>query len=1568
MDYNKFLDIIWSQKPSGEDGFEGLIRKLLEQLTGQKFFLSLSGSQGGRDTASEGTAGSYIAAECKRYRPSTKLPIDDLLAKLCRAATSPCPPDIWIVVTTKRLGEQDHRILQDRSNKFGISYFSIDSEGDEISRLAALCSIAPELVCDHLRKNGSNFKDNDAEDMLNYLTVLNNNDVITSVQQQLKTMLLNDAVGYDIWALKQNKWLTACLNSKKSSLAVFAQDIAVRSTESKIVTRQKAKQALDKWWTSWQTDFKPLIILGEEGDGKSWAVADWLAEKIGQPSFPPVLFISSNLVSTLEPIDLVTDVIRKQIGEVIENYWNIRIPRWLKSYLDANPLFLIVFDGLNEYPKFNWKLLLSKLEVEPFAGRVAVLMTGRTLFWEKRINFQEDRLNKWILPPYSQDELENALCKRELSIKDFDTKLLPLLTKPRYLDLTVKLKDSLLKHGDITVERLIYEDWRDRMSRKLGKQSPLTDDEFQDIIKNLSDQWQRNGHLDRKSIHNELNYFGDGRALLDELSEARILEQDGRTWKINSNYLTLGLGLILADEVMKVSEKNAIEIDEIVATWLEPRSDMDLKVAICGMALYHALHYESYPASGALALFRAWIRGLNIQIEDWKRIHAYLPLRPDVYIKMAEYLWSEANDNSGAQNAFMAGFLRFGESDQVKKALVPAFERWMGFIHPFGHHGRYEPNDDKRQKSRDEIIRNLGSSAESGTIEKYGFQMELVKDSGLFRLAAVALAVISHQKRGPFVNAMATYALSSAVMGYPNFQTEFYWVMRTADVSIERPILEMARNLLKNTEPLAQSAAWWLLTALFTPSALDIRNDIPEKFYFKNALFKLYEEDPCANIFTWNSKIYMNCLDKTELHPTTLASRLKDVAINPILSVPEAIKNQFFRAFEGIDLNLVRCSISKEPIDFQLNECEAALCAYQPRRLACIWRLLAMVISKRVPEKLLYLSWQIYEHLLIMQEQEKIAIENAWRSSLTFDDEESRNAEMILFPCVLWGKTLKEQFDLFDERGDREGLFIGYEPHINLVMEEDFPSLETYLNNKIQGERIVCFSFLSALANSLPKINKNIRSLLLKIFNSGESHIRSMCLYIFLNTKDDVAAGHLITAEWKAQKTEDEYEKCWGSILMAESDTGLEFFDLADRISISCLGKAVKHRGCKMDEVTAYGKILDEVWSSIAGSPAEQTSDAEFTIVKTNYIEPNKELYTWWLAQDDQSNNTFRSWDSVWGGAIGAGNADDFKNAFDMDARKQRREEARHRLNELVMKENRAGNPWFGRDFSVDALDEVIKATPQYIEKWIASVLPVTEHSDNLLIRCRSFYDALLKCIINFDPEKGCELYCRLKHLKGYRIVDRITGIDSNLFNLFYAKKSESLTSLFKDEFYKCNTNESLFSLTFLFELYNRYEELLEIVESWLASEKPFDIAKGLTVFGFSDSSDVELRIDEFIDGKPESWTRNVAIIAKDLYSRNKWAKHWFSIFINHENDINAWAAFRLFLKCADRRFWLWGIKIIEDESISSFRRKHYVGNKECIRRAIEKNETDILKIKKMFLDTEIKQSLIWPWMSNYLK
>lgn len=107
---------------------------------------------------------------------------------------------------------------------------------------------------------------------------------------------------------------------------------------------------------------------------------------------------------------------------------------------------------------------------------------------------------------------------------------------------------------------------------------------------------------------------------------------------------------------------------------------------------------------------------------------------------------------------------------------------------------------------------------------------------------------------------------------------------------------------------------------------------------------------------------------------------------------------------------------------------------------------------------------------------------------------------------------------------------------------------------------------------------------------------------------------------------------------------------------------------------------------------------------------------------------------------------------------------------------------------------------------------------------------------------------------------------------------------------------------------------------------------------------------------------RNLVDTSLQRSERNAWAKHWFRRFLAPPNDIEAWAAFRLFLRCVDQRFWLWYEAMVnEKEAVPSARRSFIDDNVDRIKQRARKNQR---KIEKQFLGHEVKHRELWPWMT----
>src|SRR3546814_13662610 len=75
--------VLLALDPTGADGFEGVARDALSEITGQVFGLLKSGPQGGVDGISGPIANRLVIGfEGKRYKEKSRLAPDELAAKL----------------------------------------------------------------------------------------------------------------------------------------------------------------------------------------------------------------------------------------------------------------------------------------------------------------------------------------------------------------------------------------------------------------------------------------------------------------------------------------------------------------------------------------------------------------------------------------------------------------------------------------------------------------------------------------------------------------------------------------------------------------------------------------------------------------------------------------------------------------------------------------------------------------------------------------------------------------------------------------------------------------------------------------------------------------------------------------------------------------------------------------------------------------------------------------------------------------------------------------------------------------------------------------------------------------------------------------------------------------------------------------------------------------------------------------------------------------------------------------------------------------------------------------------
>ena len=193
-------------------------------------------------------------------------------------------------------------------------------------------------------------------------------------------------------------------------------------------------------------------------------------------------------------------------------------------------------------------------------------------------------------------------------------------------------------------------------------------------------------------------------------------------------------------------------------------------------------------------------------------------------------------------------------------------------------------------------------------------------------------------------------------------------------------------------------------------------------------------------------------------------------------------------------------------------------------------------------------------------------------------------------------------------------------------------------------------------------------------------------------------------------------------------------------------------------------------------------------------------------------------------------------------------------------------------------------------------------------------------------------------------------------------RMGEELGELWDEIMQGCLTDKDVLEISIVCHVKLNTAWYLAKAEDYISSDILIDKATGINMLGFSCENTAINRLNALKEEIPDCWLKPVIETAVKRWNLNHWARIWYLRFLEYPNDISAWAAFNLFLKCADRRFWAWKKQLddhLEEKDFSKKRDVFYQLNEDRVKESIKKNEEDF---EKEFLGEKIDKS-IHPWL-----
>lgn len=1110
----------------------------------------------------------------KRYEAKRTLSDREIAAELHQVLDELPDIDIWILATCRELGDSEERNLRQRAQLLGIEAVALDAREEGVGPLQAACALFPDIVIAFCR-DVTSF----SEEILSArLLEIASHPGFQIQSSAVRERLQRASIGFHSIRRCAADWLKERLRSSQESMATFSQDIGLHDEgRAKPLQRVQITSDLWDWWHNGNCHEWRCSVLGEEGVGKTWATMSWLLTLAQNPSSPIILpLTSSQMPHTNDFGEIVPKVMSKRFGRT-EIFWERRIVRWGHGHLGYPPI-LLLFDGLNEKPKVPWRLLLEQASADAYRNKIAILTTCRPSYWKKIFFSGTCKLIQ--TEGYDNCELEQTLRVAGRHLSEVPQVLRPLIRRPRYCDLVLQHFDRMAE--DPTVERLLYEDYRNRLTKKAT--FPLTPEDFREILASLAQKYTDGvENFKQYEVEQYLSGTSEASAALQEIIDGGLLVETGlpsQPLRVDKRRLIHGLGMLLSDHLREGCEKTVAEHLESIGAWLEPGPEMEIKSPIVGAAIFFATIEPLYPSTARRALLEYWLCRRNVPDDEEEILTAYFPECPEDLLAVADSFWGEKVDNQVAQERLTWAILSRRDHPRVKPALINATKRWMSYVNIGGYPSNKDIHGDRREKAITAMQERLGREVLVGeNIHLGSWTFSVIDDDRKFFISRLAIKAICAGDRLPFVEAFVIWALSRAIMGDHYETDKAAWTLRLTN----EPLWDVLKNDL---ETMAQSefdlyrrAADILLWCMGRRDCFNLRNRLLNDLHPKPDWLLEHEEDPCKGIFAIDRGRYQECLSREDIPINSILWKLNKYLPEPDLQAPPSFVSRMGEECYRLPLNGFRRHwMGKTAEEAEIDRFIDVAARFTPTHVGNILRSIVRDIPNRSDEAQLSLISYLPKISILLGAEELQVVQEALfkiRSSiLEFQSEQSKLAESDGTIAILYHLSAEDSVSEILNRPPE-----AFDDCDFLIFFQKIsPSTGYDLANKILCDSDTRFflRLLWILSMVSPDVlSKEHESRLLEFLSGEDTDLRFGAMRYAYNSGNQSLMKRVIQEKTAFTSNNSLKINSYGAAILLKISGELSFDTIVERLSLPDIIRAVKIRGCVPHELDFIASVIN---------------------------------------------------------------------------------------------------------------------------------------------------------------------------------------------------------------------------------------------------------------------------------------------------------------------------------------------------------------------------------------------------------
>lgn len=1341
------------------------------------------------------------------------------------------------------------------------------------------------------------------------------------------------AFGWEDTATRTRNWLSRGLSSPESSRAQFHQLINVADPARALRVprpqlRASLKAALAKACE------RPIVVAGEDGVGKTWAVADAVSDWSERHDI--VLFVPARSVTTPRLEAILSGALCEQTQAGTVEGWRARLSPWFPiDPVAADPRrMIVVVDGLNQNPAIDWPQLVYDHATPRWRDRVKlVLVTRPRGAIAAMLESAAATYERVEVAPFDDAELNTALKiigRAELFVSQRSGSLDKLLRTPRYLEIAAKLWDELDAVDQVTPSRLLLEDMRARAA----SQSGLSKDDWAGLLVMFGE----------RLVAGKNTLFSPGEvtptialtavtperiaAALEDIRSGSLFPKRGAVGlDISDAVSELALGMAVVDDLLKRQFGSQVAVQEAIDEALpdfgaEARSSALRFAAI--VSLCWTFEHQSITAIRA-GLLVAWLAGQNPTAAQDEEASAYAALDVGAFADAFEMCVAGVAPDRRALNVLREAIEGVARTPQGRVLVLWRAVRWAGVI---GIRDSFpQQNEAGHQRRLRWLEEQLGFAPEPGVQELLGVRIEFVAGFGSDALVSLAADVLRDGPLAPHALVFKTAAVAAAIGRQDDGWSALRWTARlnAADASEADAALRSAAGaVLRDVGALAESTAKTAAFQLLELIADDADREAMEQLVNPNSLWsKIYAEyliDPTKSAIRLEARHVLSVAEREDLAAYARVIRVKPYLANHTISFPQQFADAVVADAKA------RWRAADIGDGFDTSSAGVTFATLDP------------ALARMAPETLGALKRQFADHVLT---REGIPLQRGAQTARTFlavmsdaqltsygerlvarqaDSDPSDDDQWVnynLYQIAVAGLDPQQRFDLATKR--------------NGAPQEAWPLIAPLAEDDVERALLgvpsepVNAAALWLVAAGAPALTENQRRRLEEIAFGSSDWRSAWAIAALIPCADKELVLRMIAQDWRWAPGEGDYSH-YGSQILIDGGEDVAFEDILGRVAPWRLPAAVRSRGAKDSDVQLAAPVIEKVLFS-ASAIADET---ETPVNVQERAAPN--------APD-------RLFVSLPGPA--ATLHDQFRYATDPARRAEVREAAVKRAMATLGNAQRAGDVFYHRRFRVD---DLLPFAP-HVDRWAARLLSEKGAFDRASILAPGFLLAMFGVLLRTKPALALRFWrARSQRARFARLRDAAGALDY-MVTVFASPPSEERDAIALElwDIGPDATDVELFSVVFAAERAGGLELLDRLISEDAASPRSFRkaraiVAQSLRLEGTAPTppSASERRPITWLDAVRESSARRVRANAD--------ARHWYKVFRTAPKDDEAYAAWVLMLTVVDRRYYLWP-EHASEAFPSRKRRAHEIFNADEVRNAIERNERDL---ERQFLDQQL--------------